>query len=421
MNPKTGNEIDLRGVNLGQWLLWESYLWGLYPEEEGYQRYTDIPQNELLKKLDIILPESFSTTAFWNAYQQHFITEWDFQYLKSLGVNMVRVPLHYFMFEDEQGLAAIKKAISYCEEFEVFCLLDIHAVRGAQSSYSASDPIDGKVEFWGNEQYQEEYFENLKTLSDLSKNKSYVIGYDLLNEPEVDDIPMLRDFYLQAISLLRKRGDEKILVVETNKVSLNLSEIYLGDELENILYSVHYYGRTSGAKDSLFPVWQFATEKNIPIFIGEFGNLANDVFAQHSARYMMYSFEIYDFHYAYWPYKDLIPEVPTHDNNFGLFSGPDTQLWQEFFQAVSDDIPLREDFPFLKFFHDIRSENLVEKEFVVNLIKIAKQGIVNVSELSEIPEAWRNRGRWEERLKKWQPCDNKTFAQCSQILLFDKE
>ena len=109
----------------------------------------------------------------------------------------------------------------------------------------------------------DQYFEHLATLSDFSQGKFYVIGYDLLNEPEVEDIDVLKNFYLKAIHFLRKRGDEKILVLETNKVSLDLREIYLGNELENILYSVHYYGRTSQAYTTMRSVWDFGREKNI--------------------------------------------------------------------------------------------------------------------------------------------------------------
>lgn len=415
VDPRSNEIVKLRGVNLGQWFLWEGYLWGLNPEP-GYQRYDNLPQNELLEILDVILPNSMPTAEFWDHYQKHFITEWDFAYLKNLGVNTLRIPIHYFMFEDKLGLTALKRNIDLCEEFEMHCILDIHAVRGAQSSYSPSDPIQGRVEFWKNKQYQEEYFEILGKISDLSKDKFFVIGYDLLNEPEVENVEMLRDFYQEAITFLRKREDWKLVLVQPNKVSLNVEEIYLG-ELANVIYSPHYYGTSRRVQEDMKPVWEFAQQKNVPILIGEYGNWANDLWAKYSDRYIPYVFEIYEFHHLYWPYKDLIPSSPQNDNNFGLFSGPRTELWQEFFSALSSESHLREDFPFEQFFQEIQSEKLEEKELVVEIIRILEKGIVEVKipQPGEVPERYQ---RWlnSDLFKEWSMCDRKSFQECRSIL-----
>lgn len=77
-----GEEIILRGVNLGSWLIQEDWL---SPYEEA-QDHHDILE---------VLIDRFGTErayALMNTYQDNWITEYDLDQIKEMGFNCVRVP-----------------------------------------------------------------------------------------------------------------------------------------------------------------------------------------------------------------------------------------------------------------------------------------------------------------------------------------
>lgn len=80
-----GDEIVLKGVNLGNWLLWETWM-GFVPE------YThDWAHYDTLE----VLTERFGTektAEIEKVFMDNFITEEDIAQIEKLGFNCVRVP-----------------------------------------------------------------------------------------------------------------------------------------------------------------------------------------------------------------------------------------------------------------------------------------------------------------------------------------
>ena len=94
-----GEEIVLKGVNLGNWLLWETWM-GFVPEYTDDWAYFDT--------LEVLL-ERFGeekTNEIIRTFEDNFITEEDIAQIEKLGFNCVRVPFWYrnFMTEDLEWL-----------------------------------------------------------------------------------------------------------------------------------------------------------------------------------------------------------------------------------------------------------------------------------------------------------------------------
>ena len=91
-----GEEIILRGIGTGNWMLQEGYM----------MQTSDIAgtQHEFRSKLVETIGE-IKTDSFYNAWLACHFTESDVQSMKSWGFNCVRVAMHYKWFtppiEDE--------------------------------------------------------------------------------------------------------------------------------------------------------------------------------------------------------------------------------------------------------------------------------------------------------------------------------
>jgi aryl-phospho-beta-D-glucosidase BglC (GH1 family) len=83
------NEIILRGMGLGGWMLQEGYML----ETNAFAN----PQHEIRAKiLDLIGPSN--TDEFYEKWLTNFCTKRDIDSLASWGFNSVRLPLHYNLF-----------------------------------------------------------------------------------------------------------------------------------------------------------------------------------------------------------------------------------------------------------------------------------------------------------------------------------
>ena len=84
-----GTPLRLRGINLGNWLEAEGYM---FLFEDGPQSPREIEAffNELVGPTE--------AEAFWRDYRKRYISEPDIQFIQKSGLNSVRIPFHYKMF-----------------------------------------------------------------------------------------------------------------------------------------------------------------------------------------------------------------------------------------------------------------------------------------------------------------------------------
>ena len=92
-----GEEVILRGVNLGGWLIQESWM---CPVNGADREWANLDTLELLESR--FSEEQVQTLL--DTYQDNWITEEDIRGIAGLGCNVIRVPYWYRNFmKDEQG------------------------------------------------------------------------------------------------------------------------------------------------------------------------------------------------------------------------------------------------------------------------------------------------------------------------------
>src|SRR3984885_9693371 len=83
---RVGKPLLLRGINLGNWLVPEGYMWHL--NEGGPESAREI--EALITEL--VGPQR--AHEFWHTYRANYITQADIHFIKQCGFNSIRGPLH---------------------------------------------------------------------------------------------------------------------------------------------------------------------------------------------------------------------------------------------------------------------------------------------------------------------------------------
>ena len=209
-----GNPVILKGTNLGNWLLPEGYMFKFGKTNAGWMI------NDAFNQL--IGPAH--TNAFWQEYLDSYITEADIAYLKSIGVNHVRVPFNYRFFTGEyymgsqnHGFTYLDRVVKWGEKHGVWILLDMHAAPGGQTGDNIDDSY-GYPFLLVDEASQDEIVEIWTRIAEHYKDNPTVIGYDLLNEPIAHYFEADFDMLNTALEPLYKRITTSIRTVDTNHI-----------------------------------------------------------------------------------------------------------------------------------------------------------------------------------------------------------
>ena len=125
-----GQPIYLRGVCIGGWMNMEEFINGYPGSEHGVRA-------SMAKKFG-----AETAQFFFDRMLDHFFSEEDVIYLKSIGSTVVRLPLNYRHFEAdsdpfhylESGFQRLDQAIAWCAQHELYVILELHAVQGWQST-----------------------------------------------------------------------------------------------------------------------------------------------------------------------------------------------------------------------------------------------------------------------------------------------
>ena len=113
VDPK-GKSILLRGINLGNWLNPEGYMF----------RFENTSSFRLIDNTIKELVGADEARNFWQAFRNNYITKEDIHFIKSVGLNHVRVPFNFklFLVEDhpeiwlDEGFNRLDDVIHWCKE-----------------------------------------------------------------------------------------------------------------------------------------------------------------------------------------------------------------------------------------------------------------------------------------------------------------
>ena len=295
-----GERLHLTGVNLGNWLLPEGYMFKL--------RNCNSP-----RKIDQAIREligNSATTAFWDSYLENYVTEADIQWLSESGVNLIRLPFDYrllchddFLGRDMQGYTYLDRAIEWCGNHHIYVLLDMHAAPGGQTGDNIDDS-DGYPWLLVDESMQQMTCDIWQDIAGRYANNTTVIGYNLLNEPipqyfDADNLkPNLEPLYKRITKAIREVDDHHIIFLGGAVWETDFS-VFSEPFDDQLAYTFHKYWMPP-EQEEIQQYVDFREKYQVPILMGESGE--NEDEWVKDFRELLDQNEI---HWTFWPYKKM--------------------------------------------------------------------------------------------------------------------
>lgn len=270
---EAGETVQLLGVNAGGWLVQESWM-----------NLTNAPsQLEAFAVLD----ERFGRETrehLFQVYEDNYWKESDFDNIRALGMNVIRLPFAWWNIVDDEGtlredaFVRLDWFVDCCAQRGLYVILDLHAAPGSQNGNDHSGDITGS-HMWEEEHYQALTQYIWEQVAAHYRGNATVAAYDLLNEPggKLNSTGVTAwEFFDRLYQAIRAVDGEHIIIMEScwEPENLPAPDRYGWD---NVVYEYHYY-KWNADNDywaqKLFTdvkiTKQAKTNHPVPVLVGEF-------------------------------------------------------------------------------------------------------------------------------------------------------
>ena len=348
-----GKPFLMRGTNLGNWLVPEGYMF----------KFKNANSPRLIQEVinELIGPDD--AAAFWKKYLNTYISQPDIHYLRSVGVNSIRIPFHYKLFTDEEylgdkgsvrGFQLMDQVISCCKQENIYVILDMHCAPGGQTGDNIDDGY-GFPFLFDTEASQQLTINIWKKIASHYKNETTIIGYDLLNEPIAHYFdaahfnPLLEPLFKRITKAIREVDPNHLVFLGGAQWDSNFK--VFGQPFDNkAVYTFHKYW-TPANKEVIQDYIDFSNKYQVPIYCGETGE-NDDNWVMEFKQVL----EKENIGWHYWPYKKM-------DNSRGIISFPLPKYYDQIIQ-FADSTRLS--------FEDIRKTRPKQ----IDQIKLALEGFL---------------------------------------------
>jgi endoglucanase len=298
VNPH-GKPIHLHGLNLGNWMVNEGYMWKFDGKPLGPSSEREI--DELV--VDLLGP--MRATKFWQTYRDTYYTRQDIHRIRQMGFDSVRVPLHWKFFKpgDEEGFALLDRLVGWCHAEGLLVVIDLHAAEGGNTGANMDDS-SGWPWLYTDASAQAATEDVWRRIAHRYRNETAVLGYDLLNEP-LPSFPQYRQFdhlleplYKRLTKAIRAEDPNHAIIIGGSQWDTDFS--VFGPPFDrNLIYEVHRYS-VPPTEESLQKYIDFRKNYHVPLWMGEYGENTDTWTAQ-----MTRAAENNDIGWAFWPYKKM--------------------------------------------------------------------------------------------------------------------
>ena len=311
-----GENIQLRGMGLGGWMLQEGYM----------LKTADFagPQYKIKEKIAELIGVD-GMNQFYKAYLKNGITKQDIDFLARSGFNSVRLPMHYNLYTLpiekepkkgqntwlEEGFKMTDDLLKWCTDNKIYLILDLHAAPGGQGNdVNISDNDKSKPSLWESVENQKKTIALWKKLAERYKDSPWIGGYDLINEPninftgknpngtdETSNAPLWK-LQKEITEAIRTVDKKHIIFIEGNAWGNNYNGLIpIWDN--NLAFSFHKYWNNNSDETLKFAL-DLRDKHNIPIWLGETGENSNVWFTE-----LIQLLDKHNIGYAFWPMKKI--------------------------------------------------------------------------------------------------------------------
>jgi len=297
-----GQPFLMKGTNVGNWLIPEGYMF----------KFTKINSPKLINQafMELIGPDE--TKIFWKKYLDTYMTQADIHFMKTSGMNTLRVPFSYRLFTNEdylgennpnRGFELLDRLIGWCKAEGIYVILDMHSAPGGQTGDNIDDGY-GYPFLFQNEGSRQQTIQIWTRIAEHYKNETAILGYDLLNEPiahyfnKEELNPYLEPFYKELTKAVRTVDKNHLIILGGAQWDSNMH--MFGPPFDSkLVYTFHKYW-TPTTKDVIQEYIDFRDKYNVPIYCGETGE-NKDQWVGDFRKLL----EANNIGWTYWPYKKM--------------------------------------------------------------------------------------------------------------------
>jgi endoglucanase len=301
-----GENVLLRGIGLGGWMLQEPYMFQL-SKVAGTQTEIKLKISELIGKKNC--------DEFYTRYLKNMITEKDIDSLKRWGFNSIRLPMHYNLYTppvDKEpaggqstwlrtGFDLTDNLLSWCRKNKIYLILDLHAAPGGQGNDRPIADIDTlKPRLWESEANQKKTIALWQKLAERYKNEEWIGGYDLINETnyKLDGNEPLKKLFNEITQVIRRADTRHIIFIEGNQFANDYTGLTPPWD-DNMVYSFHKYWNPTTI-ETIQKYLDMREKYNVPLWMGESGENTNEWF-----RSAVNLFETNNIGWSWWTIKKI--------------------------------------------------------------------------------------------------------------------
>ncbi len=368
-----GKPVQLKGANLGNWLIPEFWMMGYGEDAKINDQCT----------LEAVLDKRFGRAErerLVKLHRDNWITERDWDLLAAFRFNIVRLPFMWSVVEDEQNPGHLRpdawvyldKAIAEAGKRGIYVILDLHGAVGAQGHEHHSGCAH-QNKYWSTPAYQQRTVWLWQEVAKRYKDNSTVAAYDLLNEPWGSSAQHLATV-VRELSTAVRAIDKKHIILLPDHPQGNIAAY--GNPADHgmvhVAFETHPYPGFFGwgkpgrdihkewlqckAQDRGICQWVDRTKPlNTPLLIGEFQPWA-DIEPELSGQITRASYDRYaelGFAATAWSYKKLSRKGGRGPVNWGLVTNAPSEPVPE---LNFETAPLAEIEAFFKHFGSMKYE-----------------------------------------------------------------
>ena len=165
---------------------------------------TDLPCKDAKRRLD--------------QHRSTFITEEHIAEIKQLGLNAIRVPVGYWLFEDVDGFIGgssryLDKLFEWASRYDLQILLCLHGAPGSQNGWDHSGRA-GNIQWADDVSYLERTLEVIRRICERYGSHEQLHGIELMNEPHPTlSLRKLTSYYRKGMYIVRQVCRPNVRVV----------------------------------------------------------------------------------------------------------------------------------------------------------------------------------------------------------------
>ena len=268
-----GHVVTLHGINLGGWLVTESWMCGFTDTKDTKETSgaAGLAGRSTLESLE----DRFGVeraAALMTVWQDHWVTAEDLNQIRNDGFNLVRVPISYRTLQHADGswildargqvdFSRMDWIVREAAQRGIYTIFDLHVWPQQRLDQNKIGRADGN-------QIRESMARLWTAVATHYRGNGAIAAFDLINE-----FPGNWGVQQVLAHSVRAGDPNRVLVVEGFTFP-EFMKLYAAGEFPNSIFSEHLYGNTPLATEEFKSRLREVMDSPVPVYIGEF--LAED-------------------------------------------------------------------------------------------------------------------------------------------------